>query len=1120
MYKKFKSSGHVLCKNKQIKSKISKVMKLSVFIFIVFGLSLSASSYSQTHRLTIDKNNVTIAEVFSDIEAMSEFSFLYSPSEVDVSRRVSVKVDNVLITDILSSILVGKDIDYRITDRHIILYKADPLLTKTDFARQGIAITGKVTDVDGQPMPGVNVVIKGTMQGTVTDAAGAYFLQVPDGNSILVFSFVGYANQEFFVGNQRAINVTLGEDTREIEEVVVVGYGTQKRSNITGSVTSVKPEAYRDMGLGVTSVLQGRVAGVYVTNNQIIIRGAASINGSDPLWIVDGIPGGAPNFEDIESIEVLKDGASIAIYGARGAGGVILVTTKHGSPGKTQINVKANWGAVTPLYIPKMLHTKDYIDRKLASGYSTQTGWDNPASLPDTDWNNLLWGNAFRQNYLVQISGGNEKNVFNITADYHDDKDVAILHKSGNKGAGIRAAMEQRLNKHIKLTEILGGGYGTDIPTYYSIDYRQLPTIAVYDPTNMNGGWGKVPSYYNGGNPAAEVLSRHYDNMSYGANAHFILDYTIIDGLQFQANFAGSFDASANNLFKEAYNVGANEQNASFEKNYGSGNSARMFYTLTYERTFAQKHYLKAMAGYEAAKGAGSSARAQADDFPVQVARDIRLSTGKQYASGDLSENRSLSQFFRLNYAYDSKYMLEGSIRRDGYDNFGPDNRFGWFPSVSAGWNLHKESFIADNASYISQLKLRTSYGRIGNNTIGQFLYESAYTSNQMYYSYNNEDEVSRGFVIGKFPNTSIKWEEVAQFDLGLDVGFFNNRLNFSAEYYTKKTSDMLYWVYIPVSSGYSDGGGNVGSPKYPANIGEISNKGFDFMIQYRGNISDFRYDVAFTMSTNKNKVIRLNEELNPLIYRGGAEGMSGNMYRTENGYPMGQMYGYKVEGIFKSDGEVQALNALAPERDDDGNRFYQDQRTAAGDFKYMDINGDGMITEDDRTYIGNPWPKLIYGLNINLSWKGFDLNMGWVGNYKFDIYNVNKAFERNFYSDFNTTYKVYDAWTPANSSSIHPRSATGDPNGNFKYHSSYFVEDGSFLKLRTLHFGYNLPSSILEKVRIQGLKVYVNCNNLLTITKFDGNPEIGGGYLERNTYADRRYPATRSVLGGISLTF
>jgi len=1087
--------------------KSNNFIKYSFLLIFTVFVQFSATS------INLVVKNMEIRQVIKNIEQQTDYRFFYTDGLNDLNRKVDLNISDQDIDQVLLTLFDNTQIGYQVVNNKLIILAPKGILQKL--------VTGAVTDAAGEPLPGVTVMIKGTTQGTITDANGVYSITIPDDNSTLAFSYVGFKTQEILVGSKRAVNVTLKEGSNELDEVVVVGYGTQKRSDVTGSVISVKPDTYKDMNMGVTEVLQGRVAGVFVTNGQIIIRGAASINGSDPLWIVDGVPGGAPNFEDIESIEVLKDAASIAIYGATAAGGVILVTTKHGHVGKTQINVKGNWGEDMPLYIPKMLNSTDYIDRQLATGHPAGQGWNNPGSLPNTQWNNLMFGNAFKQNYLIQISGGNESNTFNITGDYHDNKSIANLNSAGDKGGGIRAAMAQRLNKHFKFTEVIGGGYGTNVPSDYSLAYRQLPTMEVYDPSNKNGGgWGKVPDYFNGGNPVAEVLTKHYDNKSYSANAQFVLDYTIIDGLIFQANISGGFGSYANNFFQEAYNVGANGTNAYYQKDYGSNNNGRMFYTLTYDHTFADKHYVKAMAGYEASRSTNSSAYARVDDFPVRIAESIKLGTGQQYASGDVGNGRALSQFVRLNYAFNSKYLLEGSLRRDGYDNFGPDNRFGLFPSVSAGWNMHKESFIADNAPYISQLKLRSSYGVIGNNTIGQFLYEPSFTNNQMYYSYNDADQVSRGFMYGQYPNTSIKWESVAQFDLGLDAGLFNNRLNFSAEYYTKRTSDMLYWINIPLSSGVATGGGNTGAPTYPANIGEISNKGFDFMIQYRGNHRDFNYDVALTLSTNNNKVVKISDEINPTIWKGGSWIFGAQQpYLTENGQPMGQFWGYVVDGIFKNQGEIDGLNAKAP-KDADGNQFYQSMNTKPGDFKYKDVNGDGRITDQDKTFIGNPWPKIMYGLNINLSWKGFDLNMGWVGNYKFDIFNAEKAYARSFYSDYNTTYKIYDAWTTENPNSVNPRVTFDDPNGNYSNISSYFIEDGSYLKLKTLHFGYNLPSLILKKVSMQGMKIFVNCYNLFTITKFDGEPEIGGGYLERNTNSETRFPSTRSILGGISLTF
>jgi len=396
---------------------------------------------------------------------------------------------------------------------------------------------------------------------------------------------------------------------------------------------------------------------------------------------------------------------------------------------------------------------------------------------------------------------------------------------------------------------------------------------------------------------------------------------------------------------------------------------------------------------------------------------------------------------------------------------------------------------------------------------VPNFLYLSSWTNTGSFYSPDGINVV-KPYRYDKMPNTGIKWETVTQFDIGLEGSLFNSKLNFSVEYYDKKTSDMLYPITLPPSAAQHMGTIQT-STSYIANIGEISNKGFDFMVQYRGNIRDLKFDVALTASTNKNKVVKLSDELNPIIWKNGADWhfMSSSMYRTENGKPMGQMYGYQVAGIFQTQGEIDALNAAAGT----GN-FYQVQGTAPGDFKYVDTNLDNKITFDDAVVIGNPWPKLIYGANINLSWKNFELNTGWVGNYDVDIHNARKLVDHFMYASDNATTKIFDYWSPTNTGSKNPRILYTDPNQNFSNQSSYLIEDGSYLKLQTLYFGYNLPQSVLSKVNISGLKVFINCYNLLTITKFDGDPEIGGGYLERNSYSSG-VPSTKSFMCGVSLT-
>lgn len=1108
--------------------RLLRIMKLTIFALVVFTSALfAAEAHSQMAKISLSAHSSPLSEILSGIEKQTDYLFVYEKSDINLDQKVSLQVSDKTVMEALNYLFKNSDVIYAMEGNNIVLMQRDRNETGEGLLHQlqdKKRISGIVKDAFGEPIIGGSVSIKGTSIGGLTDIDGNFTIDVPS-DATLLFSYIGYIPQEVKTGEKQFLTITLLEDIQKLDEVVIVGYGIQKRSNVTGSVASIKPDEFNDLNMGVTSAIQGRVAGVDVSNDKIIIRGAASVNGSDPLWIVDGVPGSAPNMNDIESLEILKDAASTAIYGARGAGGVILVTTKKGKSGKLVVNAKVNFGVALPIDIPKMLETKDYIDRKLAAGFANNpdSGWDNPASLPNTNWEKYVWREAaIKQNYFMQVTGGNEHTSFNTSAEI--SKNEQLQKNAFDRSGNIRYAGQTAFSKRFKMTEIIRMGFSNNLPTSYGvvgsskIYYRQVPTMLPYDNENVSGGgWGKQPAggYYEGPNPAAIIGSLHAKRKSYWGNANLIFDWEIIDHLYLQANFSGNFSSFGENQFQEYWSTGNVSTEQRYTKNYEEAYNLRMLYTLTYNRVFADKHEVKGLLGYEAYKAESSTAGGWKTGFSVEPAQDMTLGSGATEALGGKRLSRSISQFARLNYAYDSKYMVEASVRRDGYDNFGPKNRFGVFPSASVGWNVSKESFISDNdkMSWLSQLKLRASIGKIGNNTVSQFLYEPSYTSNYLYYSYDNS-VTDRGFWYSGIPNSAIKWEDVTQWNIGIDASFLNNRLNTTIEYYDKKTTDMLYTIGAPPSSGSyaSDIFGK--NPSYMANIGEISNKGFEWMIQWRDSYKDFRYDVAFTLSTNKNKVIKLSDAINPLIWKGTSTALNSSIYRTESGYAMGQMYGYVVDGIFGSQGEVDALNTKSP----DG--VYQTTGTAAGDFKYKDINGDNKITEEDKAYIGNPWADIIYGLNLNFSWKNFDLTMGWVANTGMDIFNSAKLFERSFYGDFNTTYKVYDAWSPSNTSSSHPRVINTDPNNNFKNVSSYFVEDGSYLKLKNLHFGYNLPKSLLNRLNIQGLKIFVNCDNLLIFTKFQGDPEIGGGYLERNYYSEWRSLSSRSVMGGLSLSF
>jgi len=1088
-------------------------MKLTTLGLILFALNITASVYSQQTKLSLNVNNQSIKEVLYQIESKSDYHFIYEVGKINVDKKVSIHVKEKTIDYILLNLFGKEGINYEVTDNNLILINPvnnRPNRSGSSEQQRPKHIKGTVVDNNGQPIIGANVVEKGTTNGIITDAEGKFALDVASSSTLQV-SYIGYLTQDLLVGNKSDFQIKLLEDTQNLDEVVIVGYGTQKKSNLTGSVSSIKPSEYTDLNINVTQSIQGRVAGVDVSNGKVIIRGAASIHGSDPLWIVDGVPGSEPNYNDIESIEILKDAASTAIYGAQGAGGVILVTTKKGKVGKISVNAMTNFGIKTAIDRPNMLHRDDYIKAKLAAGFSIPvgSGWENASSLPDTDWNKVIWRNAWQQNHFIQLTGGSEKTTFNTSLEYHHNKGMMVDNMA--EGGTLRMASTTKVTKNFDVSEVLSLTYGNSKPVAFGSAesiYRQTPMMSVYD--TENGGYGKDPAggYYSGDNQLEAIKTNHENSKAYNTVGDVILTYRPIKGLTLQANLYAQAYSYAYNDFREAYSTNALSVSQSYTKSYTTGHQLRMLYTGTYEKTIADNHNFKIMGGYEAYKKYYTSSGGWADGFAVQPAEDMSLATGSTKVSGGTTQGRSISMFGRFNYDYANKYLFEASVRRDGYDNFGTNNRFGVFPSISVGWNIAKEGFMENNKIF-SNLKLRGSWGQIGNNTIDQFLYETAWTNSGLYEAFQ-DGKIVRGFRYTGIANADIKWETVTQWNVGLDWGALNGRLNGTIEYYDKKTTDMLYDVGVPVSSGSF-------ATSLTTNIGKIGNKGLEISLGWRDVYKDLHYSIDLNVSHNRNKVERLSEDINTVLYYGTTLGrFLSSPYRTEAGKPMGQIWGYKCDGIFQSDDEVKALNAKSP------TGIYQYAGTAAGDLKWRDINGDGKISDADRTYIGNPWPKYTLGANINLSFKGFDLMMAWTGAFKVDLFNSTKFYERQFYTSYSSTYKVFDGWSTTNTGAKNPRVTMTDPNFNFSTTSSYYVEDGSYLKLKTLHFGYNLPKSIISRLGFEKIKFYVNMENPIIFTKFQADPELGGSYLRRNEYGNSFIlsPQTRSIMGGISLTY
>ncbi len=1121
-------------------------MRFLFFSFFVGVLTVNASNtYSQNKTFDLNFSDKTLGEVFKGIESESEFIFFYLDDAIDVSRKVSLTVSNSYIEEVLDEIFKNTNNSYKIFDRQIIIFKDESLspvnsqsmVPLTDkFARQSIVIKGKITDSNGLSLPGVNVLEKGTSNGTVTNLDGEYTISVVSPSAVLSFSYVGYLTEELNVENQTTINVVLVEDIQALDEVVVVGYGAQKRSNVTGAISSVKSDDLEHLSVHrVDEALRGKAAGVMVASGSgqpgkapsIHIRGVGSLGETSPLWIVDGVRMGTGNYfdiADIESIEILKDASASAIYGAQSAHGVILVTTKRGkNTDKLNVNFKANFGKSSAMNMPELLKRDQYIQcatqSREAAGMAPETSWSE-SGLPDTDWLGAFYdGSGLEQSYTLSISNGNDKANYYLSGGYDDEDGIVIDNKF--QRYSLRANSDFKLfSDRVRLGESFLISRTVENPTTASnssttgggIPWRSIPLFNIYDETNEYGGWGIAPTYFQGANPIGWQRQNHVENKYNRFDGNTYLEIDLLEGLMFRTTFGINYYSFTQSNFVEAYYYGgfADTMNKLSYTNTDYQNLTAN-YILSYEKSLGN-HEFKVMAGYEAIRGESVTATAAKTNLPLDVSWSLSLATGDASVTGTVNKYAILSQFGRFNYNYNEKYLLEASVRRDASSpKFGSNNLWGVFPSLSAGWRISEEDFLKD-IDFISNLKLRVSSGTLGSDNISSFLYTKTYSNYRSNYAFDvaAANKVA-GFYLSKFSNEDVKWEEITMNDIGVDLGILDNKFFLTMDYYVKKTSDMLYAIQLPPTVGlsyiYAD------TQPVEMNIGEMKNSGFEVALNYREQINDLRINISANSSFMKNELTKLVEDASITSGNAGIvfSYAGASTSRSEVGMPLGSFYGYEVEKIFQSDSEVEALNALAP----DG--IYQASGTAAGDFKYKDLNGDNEITEDDRTFLGNPWPKMIYGFTTSLEWRNLDLNIFLQGVQGVDIFNGSKALYQTLFSDYNASTQALNAWTAENPTD-QPRLHQTDPNGNFRKPSSYFVENGAYLKVRNVQLGYNLPASILKKINVERGRIFVNVDNLLTFTKYSGiDPELAGSNTARGI-DNNSYPQTRTVSFGINL--
>lgn len=1008
------------------------------------------------------------------------------------------------------------------------------------------SLKGTVTDAQGEPLIGAMVHVEGTSIAAATDIDGNFSLTAPVGKTLKV-SYVGFdpVSVKVTAGRTDYRLVMNPDASTALDEIVVVGYGTQKKSEVTGSISHVKSDAIKDFSVNsVADALGGMSAGVAVTKStgspgetpDIIIRGAASVNGMSPLFIVDGVKqstGFDFNMRDVESIEILKDAGSCAIYGAEAAGGVILVTTKRGKAGQASLNLTARYGIRKITKPVKLLNRDEFIAAKLLTGVDIlgSEGVESASELPDVDWMDVMYDTGHEQEYNLSLTGGTERLRYFLSGGFYNEKGTYV--DSSVDRFSLRTNVDYEISKIFSVGSSIYGSVVKNNPTkIYSIYTNSIPfrTVPTMEPVDEDGNFSQTPFYLNGPNLYGNELTYHYKGHNYGLNALLYLNVNIMPWLTLRVNGAGKFTSFNSRVFSEEYDFRAVQEDAYFESSAGTSQELTYNATLTFDRTFARKWGVKAMVGTEATAAQSYSNYIRAIDFPVDQVGSVNLSsnTAKE-ASDSPYKGRALSFFGRVNLSYDNRYYLTANIRRDGSDRFSKNHRWGTFPSVNVMWRIGQESFLRDKLPWLTDAKLRGSYGILGNDGIAQFLYTRAYVGDQIIYNYGGTAEVS-GWANYKVPNADIKWEEVHQGDFGIDLSLFNNRLTFSYDYYNRQTHDMLYWKVVPYASGinyYHEGATNT----MPINIGRVSNIGHEIAVNWTQRLNDFNYSVGFNASFNSNKVKQIGEVgAAPLVSPDGIN-------RTENGRSMSELYGYSAIGIFQSQEQVDEYNARAQAA---GRPYYWQQNTGVGDLIFDD-HGQGYVDENCKEYIGNPWPKMTYGINLAAQWRGFDLSAVFQGAAGFQIYNAVKAYTQTFATDGNTTMDIYKcSFFGDNGLTDQPRCGmisdsgawVGDPSKNYSTINSFWVEDGDYLKCKNLVFGYTLPENITRKAYIQKLRVYFSASNLFTITKYSGiDPEIGGTSTQASNLAGtsmtargvdtyNRYIPSRLFSFGLDLTF
>ncbi|MEO8795463.1 MAG: TonB-dependent receptor [Daejeonella sp.] len=986
--------------------------------------------------------------------------------------------------------------------------------TTITFAQDQITVTGKVTDAaDGESLIGVTVQLKGSTKGVTTDVNGGYNITVPS-NGTLVFSYLGYTNQEAAVNNRTSINVQLKVSNEMLEQVVVVGYGVQRKIDVTGSVSQVKGETIaREPVLSATQAIQGKVAGVQIISSgapnslpTVRVRGTGSaLAGANPLYVVDGVITEDIrniNSSDIVEMNILKDASATAIYGMRAANGVLLITTKKGKSGEMKINYDASGGFKSASKLVNMAGANQYAGYVNEANIYYGTGdalisqalLDNGAN---TDWYDAVLKTGFQQNHNLSLSGGSEKSTYFFSAGYLQDQ--GIIETNDFNRLTLRSNNEFYINKWIKFSP--QASYSrfsvreVDLNAF-NIAYRAAPYIA----SKMGDLYGNTSLSNNVGNPILNLEKTNNRGIGNRVQGTFALDVTPIPWLKLRSSFGIDVDFYKNTNYGYRFlNTGENNVfitsgGNQIRNNSGLGvtnnNASRYVWdnTATASKVFGN-HNFTFLIGTTAERQKFNSLTGSRVDVP-ESKDQWYLGAGSPIgannnSSGDLSTRNSYIS--RLNYSYAAKYLLTATFRADGTSRFPSNNRWGYFPSVGLGWNIANEDFMK-NQKLFSALKIRGSYGEVGNDQIPTSLYYPLATINQPYFFDGNE---YLGISFDQLPDKNVRWETTKEYDLGLDFGFLNNKLTGELDYYHKSTENSLIPIVIPGILGDVDN-------QYITNAASFLNKGVEAALNWNTNAGkDWKYDIGVNASYNKNEITGLNG--GQALFDGNV-GSQGNVTKSDNGQPIGSFFIYQADGVFQNAEEIanSAQKGAKP-----------------GDLRYKDLNSDGAIDANDRAFSGSYQPKLTYGVNAGLSYKSFDFNLSTYGTAGSKIYNAKKAARADSRDNIETEVAL-NRWTPNNPSNTIPRANLSPLPA-----STYFLEKGDFFRINNLTLGYSLPVQMLTKYKIQKVRAFVTAQNLATITGYSGfTPEITSDSPLRGGIESSIYPTTRTIAFGLNVGF